>query len=302
MVQQLKGKTFYTEKIHSNTNLHLTAKSISLYTNNLYINNVPFYEILENLASNKDSSSLFFDSPKSEKETNGNSKKLLFRNITTKNKSKILTFSAENEIHFHAENVLWNQHKIKEYIGLVLDTPTICNINQEKKKVLMELFNMFVINNHELDIQLDIIKNLRNEACYDEIGQLDNKNTIYQEEIMVAETLSDIMHDIAVEIKMEKKLNVKKQHEIKKDLIHLDVENKNMEYELDILETQIHMCKQQHQEDNNDKLGSYCANNIIADEIESCDIVNITNETGINLSISSLKDVNDVFKKIKFGN
>jgi hypothetical protein len=307
MVQQLKGKTFYTEKIHSNTNLHIKSNYISLNTKNLYINDTPFNEILKNLAYNKhDESFIFFDSSKSEKETKGISKKLLFRNITTKNTSKILTLSAENEIHFDAENVLWNQHKIKDYIDQVLDTPIIRAINKEKKIALMKLSNDLVLNNDELDIQLDIIEHLRNDACVYEIEQLEKNTTIYHEDIMVAETLSDIVHDIAVEIKMEKKLNAKKQQEIKKDLMHLDVENKNMEYELEILENQIHMSensKQQHQEDcDHNKLGSYFVNDIVADEIESCDLVNITNETGINLSIGSLKNVSDIFKKIRFGN
>jgi hypothetical protein len=310
MVQQLKGKTFYTENIHSNTNLLVKAKYVYLNTNNLYINSIPLYELITNIASNKhDESFIFLDSSKSEKETNGISKKLLFRNITTKNTSKILTLSAENEIHFDAENILWNQHKMKEYIEQVLDTPIICTRNKEKMEELTKLSNDLVLNNAELDIQLDIIEHVRNEACDYEIRQLENKNTFYHEDIMVGETLSDIVHDIAVEIKMEKNLNSKKQQEIKKDLMHLDVENKNMKYELEILETQIHMSensKQQNQEDcDHNKLGSYFVNDIVADKIEPLDchdIVEITNETGINLCIRSLKDVNDVFKKIRFGN
>lgn len=305
MVQQLKGKTFYTVNIHSNTNLLVKAKYVYLNTNNLYINNTPFNEILKILASNKhDESFIFLDSSKSEKETNGVSKKLLFRNITTKNTSKILTLSAENEIHFDAENILWNQHKIKDYIEQVLDTPIICARNTEKKAALTKLSNDLVLNNAELDIQLDIIEHVRNEACVYEIEHLENKSTTCKEDIIISETLSDIVHDIAVEIKMEKNLNSKKQQEIKKDLMHLDVENKNMKYELEILETQVY--KPQDQEDcDHNKLGSYFVNEIVADKIEPLDchdIVEITNETGINLCISSLKDVNDVLKKIRFGN
>lgn len=302
MVQQLKGKTFYTETIHSNTNLIVKAKYVYLNTNNLYINSIPLYELLANVASNK--SFIFSHSSQSQFKKNVNSKKLLFRNITTKPNSNILTLSAENEIIFDTDHVFLNEHKFKDYISKLLDIPMRLHMNNKKKKDLMQLLNEFIMNHDELDIQSDSIQLLLNRATDDEIEHLDNKSKTCKEDIIILETLSDIIHDVSIDIKIDKKLNKKEQYNIRKDLINLDVDNKNMKFELDMLETQVY--KPQDQEDcDHNKLGSYFVNEIVADKIEPLDchdIVEITNETGINLCISSLKDVNDVLKKLRFGN
>lgn len=302
MVQQLKGKTFYTETIHSNTNLIVKAKYVYLNTNNLYINSIPLYELLANVASNK--SFIFSHSSQSQFKKNVNSKKLLFRNITTKPNSNILTLSAENEIIFDTDHVFLNEHKFKDYISKLHDIPIRLHMNNKKKEDLMELLNEFIMNHDELDIQSDSIQLLLNRATDDEIEHLDNKSTTCKEDIIILETLSDIIHDVSIDIKIDKKLNQKEQYNIKKNLMNLDVDNKNMKFELDMLETQV--CNPQDQEDcDHNKLGSYFVNEIVADKIEPLDchdIVEITNETGINLCISSLKDVNDVLKKIRFGN
>lgn len=321
--EKLKGSVLYTNLLYSNDVLNIESiTKISLNTSQLFINNVPFYQVIRHLRYNEPVCNHSNDiddilQTQTWRHHQFRGKTLLFSQIKPKSR-KILTICAKNKIKFESDNICINDYPISDYIQNVIELKSVVDkckdklyiLECEKKIPLSEIRELetqeeYIVECHKLSINT--------EKELGKIGTKLTRNNIMKSKDLVVEetiieTICDIIEDVVTSIKKDKR-NVKNTcEELNFRITELENEieiNKVNPIDISHLITCEYSSNSEMVMYDNNTLGSYSTEYVVTDNIMCNDKISGLDfrcVDAINLCVTSIENLNEVVDKIVFGN